>query len=473
MHYEVLLPVVAELSSLLAGARVERVLEGEDRGLYLLVRNDRKNFTLLLSPGRSLPRLHLVSAKPQSSADPHPLVLNLRSRIVGARITSIALLNQDRVAELRFARDGDEYRLIFELTGSSTNLFFIDADSRILALYYPVSISEKASRTLLAGAQYVLPEKRTASPSSKTAHLVDEDPSPNKAAEAHYERLAEKQQTEAIRSALRVPVGKALARAERLREALSADLDAVQDPEPYRIKGDLILANLRQLKTGMECADLTAYDGTRANVRLDPKRSPARNAELYFKKYKKAKTGRPVILSRLREVEKQVSGLRSLLGEINEAADRDSLLAVQSGFSDRGYKKGGAGSKRQATAESLPGIRTIAFHGWEILVGRSASGNDLLTTKLARPDDLWLHAEGLPGSHVLVRNPKKTEVPADILIKAAALAALYSKGKAAAKVPVTYTPARFVRKPRGAKPGLVTLSQRKTMMVRPDDGSPV
>ena len=96
MHYDVLVPVVEELSSLLTGARVQRVLQGEDGGLYLLFRRDRKNFVVLLSPDRSLPRLHLVSRKPGSASDPHPLVLNLRSRLPGGRLAHIGLLNDER-----------------------------------------------------------------------------------------------------------------------------------------------------------------------------------------------------------------------------------------------------------------------------------------------------------------------------------------------------------------------------------------
>jgi predicted ribosome quality control (RQC) complex YloA/Tae2 family protein len=102
-------------------------------------------------------------------------------------------------------------------------------------------------------------------------------------------------------------------------------------------------------------------------------------------------------------------------------------------------------------------------------VGKSASGNDHITTKLARPDDLWLHAEGMPGSHVLVRNPGRADIPQDVFMKAAALAAFYSKGRKAAKVPVTYARARFVKKPKGAKPGLVTLSKRNTVMAVPEE----
>jgi predicted ribosome quality control (RQC) complex YloA/Tae2 family protein len=102
-------------------------------------------------------------------------------------------------------------------------------------------------------------------------------------------------------------------------------------------------------------------------------------------------------------------------------------------------------------------------------VGKSALGNDYITMKLARPDDLWLHAEGMPGSHVLIRNPGRDDIPQDVFMKAAALAAFYSKGRKAAKVPVTYARARFVKKPKGAKPGLVMLLERKVVMVVPEE----
>ena len=91
-------------------------------------------------------------------------------------------------------------------------------------------------------------------------------------------------------------------------------------------------------------------------------------------------------------------------------------------------------------------------------MGKSAAGNDYITMKLARPDDLWLHAEGMSGSHVVVRNPGKRDIPDGVLRKAASLAAWYSKGKNSAKVPVAYTRAAYVKKPKGAAPGSVVLN---------------
>jgi len=148
------------------------------------------------------------------------------------------------------------------------------------------------------------------------------------------------------------------------------------------------------------------------------------------------------------------------------ASGREDLLAVRSQLIQRGYISDPAG-KAAGRVAAAPPYRAIEHEGWKIVVGKSAAGNDHITTKLARPDDLWLHAEGMPGSHVLVRNPGKRDVPESVLRKAASLAAYYSKGRNSSKVAVAYTSAKFVKKPRGAAPGTVTLAERRTLMAVP------
>jgi predicted ribosome quality control (RQC) complex YloA/Tae2 family protein len=467
MHYDVLVPVVEEISSLLTGARVERVLQGDDRGLYLLFRKDRKNFSVLLSPDRSLPRLHLVSRKPRSASDPHPLVLNLRSRLPGSRLAHIALLNDDRIVEFRFVKNGAGYRIFFELTGSSANLFFSDADLRILAVYHPAPAEGQAGRLLVPGVQYVLPQKKAGrAPHGSLVSAAQK--SPNERAESYYGSLAIQRHAASLRTELRSSLAKALKRAERRRAAIAEDLRTAHEAETFRQKGDLILANLGKLKTGMSSVELSGYDGDRTALELDAKLTPKENAESYFRKYKKAKAGLPIIEERMRRTEEEIADMQARIGELEQADDGDLPL-----FSRRGTR--GAPSVESVHKEvrrksaGVSGIRKFLYRGWEILVGGNAAANDELSAKLARPDDLWLHAEGLPGSHILVRNPMKGEIPSEILLKAAGMAAMHSKGKTAGKVAVTYTYARFVRKPKGAKPGLVHLTRRRTVMVKPDD----
>ncbi len=473
MNFDVLSLVVEELDALLMNARVDRVYQGRGGGLYLLLNRERKKFILLLSPDRAMPRLHLVSAKPDAEDPPHGFILFLRSRVSGARLKGIGLVNKDRVVEVRFSRQGEECLLLFELFGSSANLVVVDASSTILAVYNPVPPSEEASRPLLSGLHYNAPEKPrdTGFQRNDLSSGFEAGPSPNRAAELFYEHLIEQRHIATLRAELSSRIRKDLSKTVRLMNALSGDLRSADLVDEYRRAGDLVLANLKELRTGMERADLMGYDGRTVSVILDPKRSPSGNAALYFKKYKKARTGREIIAARLRQSTEEASYLKSLLNDIEQAHNVDTLTSFRSELVAQGrlgeksvpFKK-----TRQGTA--LPAIRRIVFNGWEILVGKSAAGNDHLTMKIARPDDLWLHAEGMPGSHVLVRNPNAGEVPHDVLLKAAALAAFHSKGKHAGKVPVTYTRASLVKKPRSAKPGLVTLRERKSLMVKPEDG---
>lgn len=485
MHFQLLSLIVEELAAVLSGARLERVFQAGDGNFYFSLRKEGREHLLLLSPDRSQPRLHLASAKLVSVASPHPFVLNLRSRLIGARMNNVCLLNEDRVAEMRLAKSGKEFRLIFEVTGPSANIILTDGSSAILAVYHQVPLQQHAQRTLLPGAQYVLPLKPVqtkkndqvnidglAQPKSGPGkHQHDKAVSPNASAEAFYTDLVSKRASVALRNEISSSLAKALKRNERKRDALSSDLQSAEHAEEYKQAGNIILANLQRLTTGMKDVELEGYDGIVVSVRLDPKRSPSKNAELYFKKYKKAKAGQKIIATRLQDATEEMIYLKSLAESVGNRDSLYELDEIRLELLDQGYlKRKPSRTTAEPPLKKISGFRKIVFQGWEILVGSSASGNDYLTTKLARPDDLWLHAEGLPGSHVLIRNIKKEDVPVEVIAKAASLAAHYSKGRNALKVPVTYTQARHVKKPKGAKPGLVTLTERKTVVVRPDDG---
>jgi predicted ribosome quality control (RQC) complex YloA/Tae2 family protein len=470
MNYLLLSLVVEELSALLTGARVERVIQSKEAGVFFVFRRARKNYVLLFSPDRALPRMHLVSSKPQSIDTPHPFVLAMRSRLIGSHIKDISQLNQDRIARICFEKPSVEQCLIFELTGRSTNIIFIGPDSRIIAAYYSVTPNERSERTLLPGASYVLPHKGVIFSADKDRIVIPDSDSPNKSAEAYYVNLVQERCITALGSEIRTSVRQALARAKRKHNALESNLQTAERADQLKQAGDLILANLRLLHGGMGHAELTGYDNQTVTVNLDPRLSPSKNAEFYFKKFKKAKAGQQIILTRLHDTVEEISFLNSLLDETGKQDNASQLTRIRSELLARGYlKEKPVGMGKAYHAKNVSGYRTIVCRGWEILIGTNASGNDHITTRIARPDDFWLHAEGLPGSHVLVRNSMKGELPPDVLLKAAALAAYYSKGRNADKVSVTYTYARFIKKPKGAKPGLVTISERKTIVVRPAD----
>ena len=481
MDFQTLSSVIDELSHLITGARVERVYEGAGRALYVLLRRDRKHYYLLLSPDRSMPRLHLVTKKPAAAASPSGFSLYLRSHAAGAGITKVSLLNQDRVAEIRFSRQGAGYRLLFELTGPAANIIITDEPLKILAVYYPIPLGDTVKRPMVPGIRYVPLEKKLSQAhfNISSVNLHDDQKSSreqggslgaNREAEIFFDQLIQDRDFDSFRTRLRSLIKKILTKTERRAEALSIDLKAAGHAEEYKKAGDLILANLHRLERGREQAELRGHDGQTILLRLDPKRSPAGNAELYFKNYKKAKKGKEIIAARLKQAGDEASRLRFFLSGLEQADTRDALVRIQSDLVANGYLPEEAKKKSKQRSSPAPAsFRKIEYQGWDILVGKSAAGNDYLTTKIAGPKDLWLHAEGLPGSHVLIKNPEGRDIPPVVFAKAASLAAFHSKGKSAGKVAVTYTLAGQVKKPRGAKPGLVTLRERKTIMAIPQE----
>lgn len=475
MDLAILVKVVDELASLLPGARVDKVVQGPDHDLILVLHRQRRSYFLFLSPQRALPRIHLVSRKPSGTTVAAGFFLSLKKHLTGGRVDGIRLMNGDRVAEIQFSTRGAVYMLILELIGSSANLLLADQQHKILAVFRPVPPGDKIRRPLLPGILYEPPEPKKG-PSGAKGGIIPlsppeeyTGPAPvNRAVETWYERTISERATSSLRQELGSVVRKAAAKAVRRRDAVEKDVAGAEQGDAFRLMGELLLANKHLLAKGRSSAELIGYDGAKLSVPLDPSRSPAENAGKFFQRYKKAKAGLAVMRERLAEAREEAVFLTAVQEDLRTIGDRDGLLAIRSLLARRGYVKEGAGTVSGTRIVASPPFRTITHEGWEILVGKSAAGNDYVTMKLARPDDLWLHAEGMPGSHVVVRNPGKRDIPEGVLKKAASLAAWYSKGKNSAKVPVAYTRAAFVKKPKGAKPGSVVLTERKTMMAAPE-----
>ena len=476
MDLQLLSQVVDELAALLHGARVDRVLPVDADSFCLAFHHERRSSYLLLSAESSLPRMHLLSQKPAGSRTPVQFCLSLRKHLTGSRLTAIRLVDLDRVVEMLFSSPDSSCSLVFELFGAHANLMLIDPSSVILAVHRSVPPGDRVKRPLLPGLGYEFPTKPVCAagsngvPDRSDNGSIDPGDCPKNAeAEALFSNLILDRHLHAKKTELLAAAKRILAKADRKANALQGDLRSAGNADEHKQAGDLILANIRDLEKGQASAELIAHDGQPRVIALDPGLSIAKNADRYYRKYKKAKTAVSMVQARLRKTREEQSFLTSIIADIASSASPDDLLLIQTRMVRYGFLTASkvVATKASGSAASAS-YRTIIHQGWEILIGKSAKGNDMITMKLARPDDLWLHAEGMPGSHVLVRNPEGRDVPDPVLAKAAALAARYSKGKGSTKVPVAYTRARFVSKPKGAKPGLVMLAERKTIMVAPD-----
>jgi predicted ribosome quality control (RQC) complex YloA/Tae2 family protein len=187
-----------------------------------------------------------------------------------------------------------------------------------------------------------------------------------------------------------------------------------------------------------------------------------------FSSYTKAKRAIAEIAARLAQLDKELEQIEEKREKL-ERAIASSEIARLAEFEERKDSPTAGGRKKRANL-SIPGVRQyLSSDGYEVLVGRTARDNDQLTFRVARPNDLWLHAGDYPGSHVIVRNSSRTEIPPRTILEAAQLAAKFSQASKDSKVAIHYTRRKFLSKPKGAAPGLVRMSSFKTITVGPGE----
>lgn len=273
---------------------------------------------------------------------------------------------------------------------------------------------------------------------------------------------------EGARAGVRKTLRRRLQKLDRKMDHLNRDREKLKSYEPYQRYGTLLLA--QRLPRGSTCAAVTDYYSPQQEtirIPLDPRLSINENAQAYFKKYRKTQTGLGKIDTLLQECAAEERYLEGLAHQVAEAEDWPALEAIESELGDRRQAGPPRPSLRPRPAAAPP-YRTFTLPGGYLLYcGKSNQGNDTLTKQVAAPDDLWFHAHGHAGAHVVLKVPDDAAVPDQTLRAAAALAAYYSKAKEAATVEVVYTLARHVRKFRGARPGQVQVQNFRTLEVAP------
>jgi predicted ribosome quality control (RQC) complex YloA/Tae2 family protein len=257
-------------------------------------------------------------------------------------------------------------------------------------------------------------------------------------------------------------------------DALESDRLRFESPELLKRYGDLLLANLANARVvGSSARVLDYYDPAQAEIDIEiPEGATLQEAASnYFTRYQKARRALNAIASREHEVSSQLARLKELVSSLDEEATSFRIGAVARSFQQLlGTKKQTArvkGTRTRRKSDDVVGRRFRSTDGYEIVVGRNDRDNDFITFRVARPNDLWLHAADYPGSHAIVRNPNRDTLPHRTITEAAELAAFYSQAKREGKAAVHYAQKKYVSKPPRAKPGLVRLSSFKTIMVEP------
>lgn len=271
-------------------------------------------------------------------------------------------------------------------------------------------------------------------------------------------------QIEELRGALQASARAALARIARTEADIRRAAEDAEQSSQLRQHGELLLAYAAQIPPRAPEATVPGFDGTPVTITLDPALSAVENAQRLFKRYTRVRAARHALDARLRAAADEREYLESVLTLIDQATSIDDLAALRDELASEGYIR-----RRTVPARLRPGARGRRFdlaNGAIALVGRTNRENDLLTFKVASPNDIWLHARGVPGAHVILKSGSRR--PGELVIRqAAGIAAYFSKARSSGKAAVDYTGRKYVRKPKGARPGLVTYARAQTLTVTP------
>lgn len=399
-------------------------------------------------------------------------LIQLNQNLKKSRLRKISISCSDRIIKLQFEKidiynQQQELNLILELIPHYQNIILVKKN-QIIDCLRKISFAENTHRQLLAGVAYIAPptDFKVQEQEAHFPLLINEKlrfeysetgkyKEMNSALEAlYYEGILQKKIAQFKKNQIK-SVKKKLKQKERKISKLRTELKDASKAELWKQQAELLKANFGKLKTGMNSIILKNYyesDFPDIDIKLEAEKSPRQNMEYYFKKYRKARDGKDKIASQIELTEIEIHDLEMEMIEIEES---EELPIIEN-------------KKNNKTTSKTEKYKMLKVdENWEIFIGRTSRENDFLTTRRAKPHDWWFHTRVFRGTHVILRNLHKQDLPDKLKLICCGLAAYYSKAKKSGNVPVDYTQIRYVNKPRGAALGYVVYRNQKTLYVDP------
>lgn len=543
--------MVRELNETLAGGRIMKIHQPYPNEIFLVIRNNRTNYPVLLSAHPSFARAQISRIKYANPQTAPNFAMMLRKHLEGAQLLRVEQVANDRM--IKFTTSGrnelgDEEKtsLILEMMGRHSNLFLIDEPTqRILDLIKHVPADQNRVRTLMPGGTYVMPPKQDVINPYESldglANLILDNPDVNDLAKGiqttfqgfardsaqelaavlqqsgdamklaqdwfdHFDQpdprlistekgvnftpfewltvqgnvltyptlsemldayFAEKSERDRVQQqaaiVLRV-VRNELKKNKTKIKKQQAELDAADNADEFKVKGELLTTYMHQVERGMTEIELPNYydDNKPLKIALSNQIGPSQNAQKYFTKYNKLKTSVKYLNEQIAMAQEEVDYFENLLAQIDIASPKD-IEEIRQELIQEGYMR--VQSKKKQKPQVSQPEKFYATDGTLIEVGKNNLQNERLSMKTAAKSDIWLHTKDIPGSHVIIHDANPSD---DTLLEGAMLAAYFSKARDSANVPVDYLPVRRLRKPNGSKPGFVIFEGQTTMAVTPD-----
>jgi predicted ribosome quality control (RQC) complex YloA/Tae2 family protein len=482
--------VAAVLSELFVGGRIERWLEPEPgRIAFSIYRREgaqekgKRKRVIDIDARPALAHLAVLSRMPKAPPRLPAFSAYLRAHLSRARLESVSLRGHDRQLALRFEAEEGFFVLLLSLFGRRSNLYLLDARDCLVLALRPLASTRGE---LALGEAYVDPGGEAPAGGSDRfgattgIELLEE-------IGEHYEKKIEDQAVGNDRRRLTAALKRERKSASRRVQRIESELLEAEETNTLQRNGELLKANLSKIVSGADRVIVQDFEsGAPVEIVLDPKLSAKENLNATFKRYQKLLRRLTKAGGQIESARDKLHELEALEGELRETESIDEILTrdfVLRLF-ERQPQKAGSTSKLGAQASgaiaekpSLPAVyrsmprklhprRYRSEDGLEIWVGRSDEGNDFLTTRFARGKDLFFHLDGAPGSHVILRTEGRDDPPSESVLDACELAVHFSKQKNAGHADVHVVPIKNVKKPKGAKRGLVYVTGGKSIHLR-------
>ncbi len=462
--------IVTELRELLVDARVSKIYQPAPEIVLFKLWNGKENLRLLLSAEGQKSRLHLTSLTWPNPHVPPRFCQLLRARI--SRIHSVSVVNDDRIVQFDCTGPRGNCRLLIELTGKNCNLILLDDQGIIIDVLKRIAAAGN-QRVILPGTVYLYPEKigiqlqTVKEPSCQP----ENNESWNQAVEKFYSHTEHTENKKDFYQQLQQTINRQIKKLQKRLLSIEKELRKQRNFEVDRQTGELLLANLHLISRGMSEIILQNYylqPPEMMAIPLDPLLLPPQNAEKYFKRYKKGLRGEQHSQRRLRETQTELEWLEQLDYQLKDRVKNSDIEEIAQELRQAGLLKDKNRLHIKRTLQPSTPHETISPSGFKILWGRNNRQNDEISTKILKNGDFWFHAKNAPGAHVVMKvGNTNLELKNEDLNYAAAIAAGYSKSRAAHKVEVMQADTKSVHKPKGCKPGLVNVLQYTTRTVKP------
>ena len=467
------------------GARLARTLQRGRFELVLVLETGgrgeaRRKHAILASCQPKAGRLSLLAEVPPAPKTLLALPQYLRAHAPGARLEELAVAASDRVARLRFVGREGRLDVVLALMGGRSNVYLMDGEGSLRMALRPL---EQTRRDLVLGEPW-RDAGGPARPEGEDRYSDTPDDAFFEALEEEAAGTASEGERQDLSATLRRALRRRVASLERKDALLAGDAEAGERAVQLERTGELLKAHLHQVRR--RATELQVEDpgsGETVTIPLDPALGPGENLEAIFRRYRKelkratrAGAEAPAVRERLERTRALAAELERL---VESGADAEALetLASEPELARlleraRPPKQAERPARRSfgppgVSARLLP-KRYRSDTGLEIWVGKSDESNDYLSTRLARGKDLFFHIDGSPGSHVVLRTEGRSDPPSEAMLEACELSVHFSKQRGSSRVGVHVAPIKNVRKPSGAKPGLVMVSGGRTVQLRHD-----